>query len=93
MMVEGGLEKIFLKSLQVMREVYVIFVTKFIVLGKNLTIYEVRKNNFPPAWRNFKNIFPKPLFTITFRQKIVIQFCRRQQNSIRKKNGFCFCLG
>ena len=29
------------------------------------------KNNYLPAWRDFKMIFSRPLFTIIFRQKMV----------------------
>jgi hypothetical protein len=40
-------------------------------LSKNLpNYYEVRKFNFPHG--GFKNIFPRPLFTIIFIPKIVI---------------------
>ena len=40
-MVKSGIEKTFLKSL------HAIFVTEFVVLAKNLPIYEVRETNFP----------------------------------------------
>ena len=37
-----------------------IFVNELVVLGKNLPIYEVCENNFPP-WRKYKNIFFRPI--------------------------------
>ena len=49
----------------------VVFVTEFAILGKILPFYEVRKKKIC-AWRNFTIIVSRPLFTITFRHKIVI---------------------
>ena len=45
-----------------------IFLNEFVVLGKNLPTYEVRKNSFP----HFKINFPRPLFTFIIRLKAVI---------------------
>ena len=45
MMLKSGLEKIFWKSLHA-RSMYVIFVTEFVVLGKNLPSFEVKENVF-----------------------------------------------
>jgi hypothetical protein len=49
------------------------FVTEFLILCKNPSFYEV--NLILPkrlcAWRNFKNIFSRPLFTIILRPKKV----------------------
>ena len=48
--------------------------TEFAVLCKNPPFYEVKKifrKRFW-AWKNFKNIFSRPLFTVLFRPKILI---------------------
>ena len=41
-----------------------IFISEFVILGTFMKKGKV-------AWRNFKNLFSRPLFTIIFRQKIV----------------------
>ena len=50
----------------------VIFITDFALLSTNLPFYEVKKIFWKRlcAWRNFKNIFSRPLFTIIFSPKI-----------------------
>ena len=45
--------------------------TEFVVLGNIFPIYELRKNNFPHGGIS-KMFFPKLLFTINFKPKIVI---------------------
>ena len=52
----------------------VIFITEFVLLDLNPHFYEVNQEVWkrPCAWRNFKNIFSRPLFTIIFRPKILI---------------------
>ena len=51
-----------------------IFITEFALLCKNPPPYEVKKifRKRRCAWRNFKNIFSRPLFIIIFRPKILI---------------------
>ena len=44
MMVKSGLEKFVLKSLNAGK---LLFVTEFVILGKNLPVYEVRGNSLP----------------------------------------------
>ena len=64
MMVKRGLEKIFLKFLHAG--------DYFSLLQKRVQNHKFsNKNNHLPAWRDFKIIFSRPLFTIIFRQKII----------------------
>ena len=64
MMVKISIEKIFLKFLHVR--------TYFSLLQKSAQNYKVsNKNNYLPAWRDFKINFSRPLFTIIFRPKMV----------------------
>ena len=64
MMVKSGLEKIFLKFLHA--EHY------FPLLHKSAQNHKFsNKNNYLPAWRDFKINFSRPLFTIIFRPKKV----------------------
>ena len=64
MMVKSGLEKIFLKFLHAG--------DYFLLLHKSVQNHKFsNKNNHLPAWRDFKINFPRPLFIIIFRPKIV----------------------
>ena len=64
MMLKSGLEKIILKSHRAGNY--------FSLLHKRAQNYKFsNKNNNLPAWRNFKIIFSRPLFTIIFRPKIL----------------------
>ena len=51
----------------------VIFITEFAILPKIPPFYEVKKifQKRLSAWRNFKNIFCRPHYPISFRPKIV----------------------
>ena len=64
------------KANAVMRpsKVTIIFDTEFVILGKNPCCYEINQwvQKWLCAWRKFKNIFSRPLFTIIFRPKILI---------------------
>ena len=64
MMVKSGLEKIFLEFLHAGD--YFLLLHK---IAKN-NIFS-NKNNYLPAWRDFKIFLSTPLFTIIFRPKIV----------------------
>ena len=57
--------KISLKSLQA-GSTYVIFELEYVVSGKNLSIYEVRENNFPNG--RISKYFSRPLFSIILGQ-------------------------
>ena len=64
MMVKSGLEKIFLKFLHAR--------DYFPLLHKSAQNHKFsNKNNYLPAWRDFKKKFSRPLFTIIFRPKMV----------------------
>jgi len=63
MMVRGGLEKIFLKFLHALT-------MSFLLLNFDQKYKFSNKNNMVSAWRNFKNIFPRPLFIIIFRPEM-----------------------
>ena len=60
MIMKSGLEKIILKFLHAQKKRRFDQKYKF-----------SNKNDMVCAWRNFKNIFPRPLFTIIFRPKIL----------------------
>ena len=63
-MVKSGLEKIFLKFLHAG--------DYFPLLHKSAQSHKFsNKNNYPPAWRDFKINLSRPLFTITFWPKMV----------------------
>ena len=63
-MVKSGLEKIFLKFLHAGEY--------FPLLHKTAPNHKFSiRNNYLPAWRDFKIIFSRPLFTIIFRPKMV----------------------
>ena len=63
MMVKSGLEKIFLKFLHAGNY--------FPLLYKKTPNHKFsNKNNYLPAWRDFKINFSRPLFTIIFRPKL-----------------------
>jgi hypothetical protein len=67
MMVKSGLEKIFLKVLHAG--------DYFPLLHKSAQNHKfTNKNNYDPAWRDFKIIFSRPLFTIIFRPKIIFLY-------------------
>ena len=64
MMVKSGLEKIFLKFIHAG--------DYFPLLHKSARNHKFsNKNNYFPAWRDFKVNFSRPFFTIIFRPKIV----------------------
>ena len=64
MMVKSGLERIFLKFLHAGEY--------FPLLHKSAQNHKFSyKNNYLPAWRDFKINFSTPLFTIIIRQKMV----------------------
>ena len=64
MMVKSGREKILLKFLHA--------VDYFSLLYKSVQNEKFsNRNKHLPAWRHFKTIFSRPLFTIIFRPKIV----------------------
>ena len=55
MMMKSGIEKIY-----------------FLLLHKSAQNHKfINKNNYLPAWRDFKIIFSRPLLTIIFRPKMV----------------------
>ena len=63
-MVKSGLEKMFLKFLHAG--------DYFPLLHKSAQNHKFsNKNNYLPAWRDFKINFSRPLFTIIFRPKMV----------------------
>ena len=69
MMVKSGLEKkIFLKFLHA-------FSIKWIYLIERRSFHQKykfsNKNDMVRAWRNFKNMFCRPLFTIIFRPEML----------------------
>ena len=64
MMVKSGLEKIFLKFLHALT-------MSFLLLNFDQKYKFSNKNNMVSAWRNFKNIFPRPLFIIIFRPEML----------------------
>ena len=67
MKVKSGLEKIFLKFLHVG--------DYFPLLHKSAQNHKFsNKNNYLPAWRDFKINFSRPLFTIIFRPKMVFLY-------------------
>jgi hypothetical protein len=64
MMVKSGLEKIVLKFLHTG--------DYFPLLHKSAQILKFsNKNNYLPAWKDFKKKISRPLFTIVFRPKMV----------------------
>ena len=64
MMVKSGLENIFLKFLHAG--------DYFSLPHKIVPNHKFNnKNNYLPAWRDFKINFSRPLFTIIFRPKII----------------------
>ena len=64
MMVKSGIEKIFLKFLHAG--------DYFLLLRKSAKNHKFsNKENYRPAWRDFKINFSIPLFTIIFRPKKV----------------------
>ena len=70
MTVKSGLEKIFLKFLHALTIFY-----KWIYLIERRSFGQKykfsNKNDMVSAWRNFKNIFSRPLFTIIFRPEML----------------------
>ena len=66
-MVKSGLEEIFLKFLHVG--------DYLLLLHKSAQNHKFsNKNNYLPAWRDFKINFSRPLFTIIFRPKMVFLY-------------------
>ena len=64
MMMKSGLGKIFLKFLHALT-------MSFLLLNFDQKYKFSNKNNMVSAWRNFKNIFPRPLFIIIFRSEML----------------------
>jgi len=64
MMMKSGLRKIFLKFLHALT-------MSFLLLNSDQKYKFSNKNNMVSAWRNFKNIFPRPLFIIIFRPEML----------------------
>ena len=64
MMVKSGLEKIFLKFLHALT-------MSFLLLNLYFWSKFSNNNDMVSAWRNFKNIFPRPLFIIIFRPEML----------------------
>ena len=64
MVVKSGLEKIFLKFLHALT-------MSFLLLNLYFWSKFSNKNDMVIAWRNFKNIFPRPLFIIIFRPEML----------------------
>ena len=64
MMVKSGLGKIFFKFLHA-------HTMSFLLLNLYFWSKLSNKNDMVSAWRNFKNIFPRPLFIIIFRPEIL----------------------
>ena len=64
MMMISGLGKIFLKFLHALT-------MSFLLLNFDQKYKFSNKNNMVSAWRNFKNIFPRPLFIIIFRPEML----------------------
>ena len=59
-LMKSGLGKIFVKFLHVLTILFLYFWSKF-----------SNKNDTVSVWGNFKNIFPRPLFIITFNPEIL----------------------
>ena len=57
MMMKSGLGKIFLKFLHALT-------MSFLILNFDQKYKFINKNNMLSAWKNFQNIFPRPLFII-----------------------------
>ena len=70
--VKSGLEELFLKFLHALAIFY--FKQIFLIERRNFDQkYKFsNKNKMVSAWRNFKNIFSRPLFTIIFRPEMLI---------------------
>ena len=64
MMMKSGLGKIFLKFLHALTMLFLLLNLYFWSKFNN-------KNDMVSAWRNFKNIFPRPLFIIIFRPEML----------------------
>ena len=64
MMMKSGLGKIFLKFLHALTMLFLLLNLYFWSKFSN-------KNDMVSAWRNFKNIFPRPLFIIIFRPEML----------------------
>ena len=63
-MMKSGLGKIFLKFLHALTLL-------FLLLNFDQKYKFSIKNDMVSAWRNFKNIFPRPLFIIIFRPEML----------------------
>ena len=63
-MMKSGLGKIFLKFLHALTMLFLLLNLYFRSKFSN-------KNDMVSAWRNFKNIFPRPLFIIIFRPEML----------------------
>ena len=64
MMMKSGVGKIFLKFLHALTMLFLLLNLYFWSKFSN-------KNDMVSAWRNFKNIFSRPLFTIIFRPEML----------------------
>ena len=63
-MMKSGLGKIFLKFLHALT-------MSFLLLNFDQKHKFSNKNNMVSTWRNFKNIFPRPLFIIIFKPEML----------------------
>ena len=64
MMMKSGVGKICLKFLHALT-------TSFLLLNFDSKYKFSNRNNMVSAWKNFKNIFPRPLFIIIFRPEML----------------------
>ena len=64
MMIKSGIGKLFLKFLHALTMLFLLLNLYFWSKFSN-------KNEMVSAWRNFKNIFPRPLFIIIFRPEML----------------------
>ena len=64
MIMKSGLGKIYLKFLRALT-------MSFLLLNFDQKYKFSNKNNIVSAWRNFKNISPRPLFIIIFRPEML----------------------
>ena len=70
---KSGLGKIFLKFLHALT-------MPFLLLNFDQKYKFSNKNNMVSAWRNFKNIFPRPLFIINAKISPIFHFDRGHQS-------------
>ena len=76
------------RTLDVIYEIYLIEKRSFDQKYK----FSNKKSDMVCEWRNFKNIFPRPLFTIIFRPKILF-FCHIFNFDRADQSWSCHILG